>query len=85
MDTLPRPSPALHGRALSRGLHSTTRSIKSGKTFFIVAASLDKVPRPQGFDKPLGHPLEIVPVASPAAPMGPGQPIKVQVLYQGNL
>jgi uncharacterized GH25 family protein len=78
--------PGLYMVAHSRdGLHNTTRSIKSGKTFFIVSASLDKVPKDlKGFDKPLGHPLEIVPMASPTAPMGPGQPIKVQVLYQGK-
>jgi len=78
--------PGLYMVAHSRdGLHNTTRSIKSGKTFFIVSASLDKVSKDlKGFDKPLGHPLEIVPIASPAAPMGPGQAIKVQVLYQGK-
>ena len=78
--------PGLYMVAHSReGQHATTRSIKSGKTFFVVSASLDKVAKDlKGFDKPLGHPLEIVPVTNPAAPMGPGQAIKVQVLYQGK-
>src|SRR6476646_2856977 len=39
------------------------RSIKSGKTFFVVSSSLDRVPLINpGFDRPLGHALEIVPV-----------------------
>ena len=67
------------------GKHSTTRTIKSGKAFFVVSPTLDKVAKDlKGFDKPLGHPLEIIPVVNPVAPMGPGQPIKVQVLYQGK-
>lgn len=65
--------------------HGTTRGIKSGKAFFVVSPSLDKVARDlPGFDKPLGHALEIVPLANPVAPMGPGQDIKVQVLYEGK-
>lgn len=78
--------PGLYLVAHSReSLHGTTRGIKSGKTFFVVSASLDKVAKDlKGFDKPLGHPLEIVPAANTVAPMGPGQPIKVQVLYQGK-
>jgi len=64
-------------------IHAGTRGIKSGKTFFIVSRSLDKVPADlKGFEKPLGHPLEIVPMSSPVAPMGPGQPIQVRVLYR---
>ena len=37
-----------------------------------------------GFDKPLGHALELVPEANPVAPMGPGTTIKVRVLFQGK-
>lgn len=59
------------------------RSIKSGKTYFVVSASLDKPnPNNPGFDKPLGHALEIVPVANPVTPMGPGQAIRVKVLFK---
>lgn len=65
--------------------HGTTRTIKSGKTFFVASASLDNVPQNNpGFDKPLGHVLELVPRVNPVTPMGPGQPIRVQVLYQGQ-
>src|SRR6476660_718243 len=78
--------PGLYMIAHSReSIHGTFRGIKSGKAFFVVSEKLDKVPRDlKGFDKPLGHALEIVPVANPVAPMGPGQPIKVQVLYRGK-
>ena len=62
-----------------------TRSLKSAKTFFIASASLDKPNRDNpGFDKPLGHPLEIVPQANPVFPMGPGQAIRVRVLLKGQ-
>ena len=66
-------------------LHRTTRAIKSAKTFFVVSPTLDKIsPDYCGFEKPLGHALEIVPTAHPVTPMGPGKPIAVQVLYQGK-
>jgi uncharacterized GH25 family protein len=59
------------------------RSLKSAKTCFVVSQSLDKPnPHNPGFDKPLGHPLEIVPQVSPVLPMGPGQPIVVRVLLK---
>ncbi|MBA3312089.1 MAG: DUF4198 domain-containing protein [Planctomycetota bacterium] len=62
-----------------------TRSIKSGKTCFVVSDSLDRVPfiNP-GFDRPAGHAFEILPVANPVTPMGPGEPIVVRVLLEGQ-
>lgn len=64
---------------------SPSRSIKSGKTFFVVSKSLDKVPQENpGFDKVLGHPLEIVPEANTVTPMGPDLPIRVKVLFKGK-
>jgi uncharacterized GH25 family protein len=66
-----------HGKAV--------RSIKSAKTYFVVSASLDKVARDNpGFDKPLGHALELVPAANPVTPMGPGTPIKIRLLFKGK-
>jgi uncharacterized GH25 family protein len=60
-----------------------TRSIKSAKTFFLVSESLDKPPTTNpGFEKPVGHDLEIVPFTNPVTPMGPGQAIRVQVLLK---
>jgi uncharacterized GH25 family protein len=65
--------------------YAPTRSVKSAKTFFVVSKSLDNVPRDNpGFDKPLGHALELVPQASPVTPMGPDVPIKVKLLYKGK-
>jgi uncharacterized GH25 family protein len=61
------------------------RAVKSGKTCFVVSPTLDKVePAKSGFEKPLGHALEIVPQANPVTPMGPGQPISVRVLFKGK-
>lgn len=61
------------------------RSIKSGKAFFVVSPSLDRVSMENpGFDKPLGHALELVPVKNPVTPMGPGQEMRVQLLFKGK-
>jgi uncharacterized GH25 family protein len=66
-------------------LHRTTRAVKSGKAYFVVSRSLDRVSTDHpGFEKPLGHALEIVPEANPVTPMGPGQPIAVRVLFDGK-
>lgn len=61
------------------------RSVRSGKTCFLVSPSLDKISlKSPGFDAVLGHPLEIIPVKNPVAPAGPGQKIHVRVLFQGK-
>jgi uncharacterized GH25 family protein len=66
-------------------LFHNQRTIKSGKTYFAVSDSLDDVPSIEsGFEKPLGHAFELVPRTSPVTPMGPGQPITVQLLYHGK-
>lgn len=65
--------------------YAPERSIKSAKTFFIVSKSLDNVSRDNpGYDRVLGHPLELVPEVSPVTPMGPGTAIKVRLLYKGK-
>jgi uncharacterized GH25 family protein len=65
--------------------YAPVRSVKSAKTFFVVSKSLDKVsPLNPGFDKVLGHALELVPQTNPVTPMGPETPIKVQLLYKGK-
>lgn len=62
-----------------------TRSLKSGKTLFVVSASLDNVSTEQpGYDRVLGHALELIPVSNPVVPMGPGQSLKVQLRYKGK-
>src|SRR5262249_13747077 len=64
---------------------AATRSVKSAKTFLVASKSLDRVsPDNPGFDKPLGHALELVPETNPVTPMGPGTPIKVRLLYKGK-
>jgi uncharacterized GH25 family protein len=61
------------------------RSIKSAKTLFVVSKSLDKVSQDNpGFDRVLGHALEIVPVTNPVTPMGPGQKMTVKLLLKGK-
>jgi uncharacterized GH25 family protein len=65
--------------------YAPKRTVKSAKTFFVVSNSLDRVPEKHpGFDRVLGHPLELVAAANPVTPMGPGQPIRVQAFYQGK-
>ncbi|HEY8506590.1 MAG TPA: DUF4198 domain-containing protein [Gemmataceae bacterium] len=60
------------------------RAYRSAKAFFVVSPSLDNVPRDNpGFDRPLGHPIELVPESNPVTPMGPGTPIRVRVLLRG--
>lgn len=64
---------------------SPVRSVRSGKTFFVASKSLDKVSQENpGFDKVLGHPLEIVPEANTVTPMGPDMPIRVKILFKGK-
>ena len=61
------------------------RSVRTAKAYFLASPNLDKVRSDwSGFDKPLGHGLELVPEANPVAPMGPGAPIKVKLLFQGK-
>jgi len=65
--------------------YAPDRSIKGAKTCFLVSESLDRLPaRSPGFDRPVGHDLELIPVLNPVAPMGPGNPIKVRLLYKGK-
>lgn len=66
--------------------HGTpTRSIKSAKTCLVASKLLDKVPEENpGFDRVLGHPLEIIPEANPVTPSGPEVPIRIKVLLKGK-
>lgn len=66
-------------------LHGKTRAIKSAKTFFMTSPKLDAVSEAAaGFDRPLGHPLELVPLVNPVTATGPGQKFRVKLLYQGK-
>ena len=65
--------------------YAPKRSVKSGKAYFIASDSLDKVPLDQpGFDRVMGHALELVPLKNPVMPMGPGIVLPVQLLYKGK-
>lgn len=65
--------------------YAPERSIKGAKVLFVAAKSLDRPSQDNpGFDRVLGHDLELVPVANPVTPMGPGTPIKVKLLYKGK-
>lgn len=65
--------------------YAPQRIVRSAKTLFQVSRSLDHVPADaKGFDRVLDDPLELVPLASTIAPMGPGVPIVVKLLYQGK-
>ena len=65
--------------------HAPERSIKGAKTCFIASPTLDRVAADTpGFDRPVGHDLELVPVLNPVTPMGPGSPIRVRLLYKGK-
>lgn len=65
--------------------YGPVRAIKSAKTYYVASATLDKVSTNNpGFDKTLGHPLELVPETNPVTPMGPGTPIKVKLLFKGK-
>lgn len=65
--------------------YAPLRSIKSAKACFVASKSLDQVSTDHpGFDKPLGHVLELTPEANPVTPMGPGVPIKVRLLFKGK-
>lgn len=65
--------------------YAPERVVRCAKTFFLVSAHLDRVPSDApGYDRVLGRPLELVPLANPVAPMGPGTPIQVKLLFQGK-
>jgi uncharacterized GH25 family protein len=65
--------------------YAPTRSIKTGKTFFVATKSLDNVPvKNDGFDRAIGKGLELVPQTNPVTPMGPGTPLKVRLLMNGK-
>ncbi len=65
--------------------YAPERAIKGAKTYFVAAESLDRPSANNpGFDRPLGHDLELICLANPVTPMGPGQPIKVRLLYKGK-
>ncbi|WP_373652946.1 DUF4198 domain-containing protein [Schlesneria sp. DSM 10557] len=66
-------------------LHGTTRTIKSGKTYFVTSPKLDEVSaNSTNFDKPLGHAMELVPLTNPVTGLAPDTPIRVRLIYQSK-
>jgi uncharacterized GH25 family protein len=61
------------------------RSVRSAKTVWLASKSLDK-PTAQGkaYQQPLGLPCELVLLSDPVLFAGPGNPIQVQLLKQGQ-
>jgi uncharacterized GH25 family protein len=87
--SIPLPEPGLYlvAHSLDRVVNHgrPVRSLKSAKTCFVVSPLLDRVDVNQpGFDRVLGHPLELVPVTNPVVPMGPEVPIAVRLLLRGK-
>jgi uncharacterized GH25 family protein len=65
--------------------YAPERSIKSAKTFFVAATSLDKpTANNPGYDRVLGHAFELVPQLNPVTPMGPGERLSFKLLFKGQ-
>jgi uncharacterized GH25 family protein len=65
--------------------YAPERVVRSAKVLFLASSSLDKVPlNSTGYDRVLGHSLELVPCINPIVPMGPGVLIKMKLLYNGK-
>jgi len=61
------------------------RAVKSAKACFVATPSLDRPPSENpGFDRPVGHELELLPLVNPATPMGPGTSMRVRLFYKGK-
>lgn len=66
-------------------LHRTTRAIKSAKTYYLVSPSLDRISSDlEGYDRPLGHVIELVPLTNPLVPHGTGEPLRLKLLFKGQ-
>lgn len=67
------------------GVHGEKRSIKSAKTFLVVAEDPARVPAAaRRLPGPVGHVLELVPESHPVLDAGPGRPIAVRLLLRGE-
>ena len=67
------------------GVRHGAMVFKGGKAYFLVADSLDRLPKPPApLPGPLGHPLELVLESHPVVACGPGKPIAVRLLFKGE-
>jgi uncharacterized GH25 family protein len=60
--------------------YSPVRSIKSAKTIFLASHQLDRLAKPRGFNRALGHPFELV----AQSPVLSSNTLKVQLLWKGK-
>ncbi len=61
------------------------RAFRSAKTVIVASDSLDHLPQSLvGFDRPVGHRFELVPLVNPVTGLGPGKKIRVQLLFDGR-
>ncbi len=67
------------------GVRHGAMGFKGGKTYFLVAESLDAATKPTGgLPAPVGHPLELVLESDPVLGSGPGRQIAVRLLFKGQ-
>jgi hypothetical protein len=65
--------------------YAPVRDVKSAKAFFMASPTLDRLPeRNPGFDRVLGHPLELVPIVNPITHFQAGSMLRVRLLYKGK-
>jgi uncharacterized GH25 family protein len=67
----------------SSSQHGKSRSLKFAKAVVATVQSLDRPGRLDGFDVPIGHALEIIPVSDPTQAVT-GEPIRVKVVHHGK-
>jgi uncharacterized GH25 family protein len=68
-----------------QGIRHGALGFKGGKTYFLASESLDRPAQPRAdLPAPLGHPLELVLESHPVLRAGPGEPIVVSLLFQGE-
>ena len=65
--------------------YAPVRDIKCAKTYFALTPTLDNPKKVEtGFQKPVGAPLELVPVSNPVFDLGVGTSFSVKLIYKGN-
>ncbi len=64
-------------------LHGTTRAVKSAKTYFVAGSASESVAQ-EGYQRPLGHDLELVPLINPVTMTSAGQAVRVKLLFEGK-
>ena len=64
--------------------YAPVRDIKCAKTYFALSQTLDNPKKVDvGFQRPVGAPLELIPVSNPVFELGVGTSFSVKLLYKG--